>query len=359
MQKPEDSISVLSPDGKMVAKRDGASVLVKCLAGAQEDRHLGKDQWKDMIWAFAWSADSRLLAVAANDCIRVYEVLTGGEMCRFQRPGTTICALAFAPDGRTLASGSGWWCDERETPAVVSFGNPEAAIRLWDLASGQVIQTLAGHQWSVHTLAFALDGTTLISGAQDETVLGWDVAALTHRRTAARKISPGRFAILWADLKAADASIGQHAVAELLEAADDAVHLLERSLAPVAPVPAKRLAALIADLEHDEYIRREQASRELDKLSQAVEPTVRRTLARGVPPETRRRLADLLGPTDGPILSPHWIRTLRALQILESLGTAEARQLLQTLAHGVPEARLSQEAKAARERLGRRLVAAP
>jgi maltooligosyltrehalose synthase len=49
--------------------------------------------------------------------------------------------------------------------------------------------------------------------------------------------------------------------------------------------------------------------------------------------------------------SPAARRLLWAVRILEYLGTSAAEQQLQKLARGVPEARLTQEAKAALERL--------
>ena len=49
--------------------------------------------------------------------------------------------------------------------------------------------------------------------------------------------------------------------------------------------------------------------------------------------------------------SPEKLRLLRALTVLETVATPEARQVLQTLAGGMPEARLTQEAKAGLERL--------
>ena len=44
---------------------------------------------------------------------------------------------------------------------------------------------------------------------------------------------------------------------------------------------------------------------------------------------------------------------LRALEVLERIGTPEARQILLSLAKGAPEAALTQEAKASLERLGK------
>ncbi len=54
----------------------------------------------------------------------------------------------------------------------------------------------------------------------------------------------------------------------------------------------------------------------------------------------------------------HWGQ-LRALEVLEHIGTAEARSLLEDLAKGVPEARLTREAKASLTRLAKRPVRKP
>jgi hypothetical protein len=52
--------------------------------------------------------------------------------------------------------------------------------------------------------------------------------------------------------------------------------------------------------------------------------------------------------------SGEWLRALRAIELLEYFATPEARASLEGLAEGAPEARLTQEAKAALERLERR-----
>jgi hypothetical protein len=52
--------------------------------------------------------------------------------------------------------------------------------------------------------------------------------------------------------------------------------------------------------------------------------------------------------------SPEWRRTVRALQVLEAVGTPEARQVLGKLACGLSEDKLTQEAKESLRRLERR-----
>jgi hypothetical protein len=66
------------------------------------------------------------------------------------------------------------------------------------------------------------------------------------------------------------------------------------------------------------------------------------------------RIEALLGKLEGPVASAETLRSIRAVEALEHIATPEARDLLDRLAAGAPEARLTREAKAALERLGRR-----
>jgi hypothetical protein len=56
----------------------------------------------------------------------------------------------------------------------------------------------------------------------------------------------------------------------------------------------------------------------------------------------------------GPVTRSELARGVRAVAVLEDIGTQQARRLLMALAGGEPEARLTQEARAALKRLDRR-----
>ena len=70
--------------------------------------------------------------------------------------------------------------------------------------------------------------------------------------------------------------------------------------------------------------------------------------------EVRRRVEGLLESQEpGGRQAPQALRQVRAVEVLESAGTPEARQLLEALARGVAGARLTREARAALDRVGR------
>jgi hypothetical protein len=74
--------------------------------------------------------------------------------------------------------------------------------------------------------------------------------------------------------------------------------------------------------------------------------------------KTRRTDANADGGGSGPSAEDA-IRKLRAIEVLEQIGTAEARQVLQALADLVPNPRVAEAATAALERLARRAADRP
>src|SRR5262249_26780395 len=117
---------------------------------------------------------------------------------------------------------------------------------------------------------------------------------------------------------------------------------------------AQRLRRWLADLDSEVYAARETAQKELAAVGELAAPALEQALAREPSPEARRRLQALVDKLQGPITQPELLRAVRAVAVLEDIATPEARQLLERLAAGAPEARLTQEAKAALERLDRR-----
>ena len=70
-----------------------------------------------------------------------------------------MSAVAFSGDGTRLASGS-----------------YDQTVKVWDAATGELVQTLQGHSDAVSAVAFSGDGTRLASGSGDQMVKVWDAA---------------------------------------------------------------------------------------------------------------------------------------------------------------------------------------
>ena len=131
-----------------------------------------------------------------------------------------------------------------------------------------------------------------------------------------------------------------------------AVPFLKGRLRPPPPVEAARLDRLIRDLDSASFAVRDKATRELEEAGDPAVPALRQALADRPSPEARRRLEQVFLRLQG--WSGDRLRELRAVEVLEHVGSPEARQVLQEVARWTPPTRLSQEAAAALRRLAAR-----
>jgi hypothetical protein len=198
-------------------------------------------------------------------------------------------------------------------------------------------------------LAYSPDGTLLVTGGSDRTALVWDLFGLhtaDHKTGGFTRADADR---LWSDLGDADAARAFGAMKVLRANGMPAVSLLKERLRPAPAFDAKKIARLIADLDRDDFATRESATKQLSELSDLAESALRAAQNDKLSLEKRRRVEDLLKRLDASV-SPELLRGVRAVEVLESLDTSEARQVLQTLAKGAAQARLTREANAALKR---------
>jgi hypothetical protein len=129
-----------------------------------------------------------------------------------------------------------------------------------------------------------------------------------------------------------------------------AVHLLRKRLQPV-PRPEVDWAALLAQLDSEQFETREAASQRLQALGRAAEDALRQALKDRPTPEQKRRVEALLAALErSPSPQPD-LRTGRSVAVLEGINTPAARRVLAEWAKGLQGAPLTEEAAQALARL--------
>ena len=134
--------------------------------------------YNDTVLSVAFSPDGKTLASGSGDgTVRLSNLAThqqiGSPLTGTHR---AVNSVAFSPDGTTLAT-----------------GNDDGTVRLWDLATHrQIGRPFTGHGSVINSVAFSPDGKILASGSLDGTVRLWDVA--THRQVG--RLAAGGAAIL-------------------------------------------------------------------------------------------------------------------------------------------------------------------
>jgi WD40 repeat protein len=123
-----------------------------------------------VVQTVAFAPDGKTLASGGNDFrVCLWDAGTGRLIREFRRSAEQggayaaerlIHQVAFSPDGSTLAASLG-----------------DNSVWLWQVATGKELRKIQGHQGPIPALAFAPDGKMLATGGADQNIHLWDVTS--------------------------------------------------------------------------------------------------------------------------------------------------------------------------------------
>jgi WD40 repeat protein len=375
----------LSADAKLLATAESAGrVRLWATTTGKLQRTIEGGEPGVTPYGMTFSPDGRTLALTdTSHAVAVYDLVGGRRLPPFQGRKGYSGPPAFSPDGRTVYNGygkegfcqwevaSGKFCGPLvEIPGhggnclalspdgrTLVTASADFALHFWDARTGRPLGLVRRHVAPVQALAFSPDGTRLVSAGDDGLVLVWEVAP--RREFLVPEPRAEELPALWDELHNPSALRARRGMFALERKGEQTVALFEQHLRPAGGVEGKRLAGLIADLDNDAYAVRERASRELERLGEQARPALRATLERRVSLEARRRIEKLLALPAKPVRPRDRVPELRALEILEQLGTPRARLLVDSLCGGDPGDQLTREAQATRHRLAKKSPRVP
>jgi WD40 repeat protein len=153
-----------------------------------ELRTLAKDEHSGRIRAIAFSPDGRTLALAWGWRLRLWDVPSGKELRECTGHSNLVIRLieelALPKRLPNAAHQEGWVTSIAFSPGgkVLASGGQDRTIRLWDVAAGREIHRFFGQHTEISSLAFSPNGAMLACAGLDDAVRLWDVANKKEHR---------------------------------------------------------------------------------------------------------------------------------------------------------------------------------
>jgi WD40 repeat protein len=158
-----------SPDGKCLAT-GSSDASIKLWDADQGGEALATLQGHALrVSTVIFSPDGKFLASGSLDrTVRLWDINTKKEVQSLAKAGGLVLSLAYSPDGTLLARGDG--------TLQAKGDDSESGVLLLDVRANKVSRVLAKNCELIHGVAFSKDGRRLAAGSHDGSVKVWDVA---------------------------------------------------------------------------------------------------------------------------------------------------------------------------------------
>jgi WD40 repeat protein len=342
----ENGVTALafSPNGKHIVSGSKDRTVRVWDADASKEivQYLVHQGW---VLSVAFAPDGQTVASSSRDqSIILFDVVSQRKILRVQTYEGPIPAIAFSPEGKVLASAS-----------------KDQKVHLWDLFTGKDTYQVAGLKTSVSSVAFCKDGKTLAAGGDDGSAAAWDAEGLLkivgpHKEELTAKDTTR----LWNALGDESDPASYRAIQTLVANPKKAIEYIGGQLKAPASLDRDRIVSLIKSLGSADFDIREKATEVLLAGSELVEKVLRDALKnKPLGAEAKTRVEQILRVMETRTKDGESYRRQMALEILERIGTPEAKDILKALAGGPTEAEMTNEAKTSLERFAQRAAAKP
>jgi WD40 repeat protein len=148
------SISISADSARIVSGGSDSYILITSLASGEVQKKLEHGSFKGCR-ALSLSPDGKYIAAGQFKTTWIWSVETGETVRRLERVGNPYNGLAFSPDGNLIA---------------VAKGYPE--VEIWSVSTGAV-KWILNPRRAAAAVAFSPDGATLACGLTDNTISLW------------------------------------------------------------------------------------------------------------------------------------------------------------------------------------------
>jgi WD40 repeat protein len=167
-----------SPDGKILVS-GGASTNIRVWNALKMDKLRQLNPNPGHVVGLAFSPDNKTVLAAASNTVVLWDANTTDELGILSGHEATVHCVAVSPDGKRAVTGAGKVKVDEAGRAVIIDGKTifeDPVLRVFDLKENKILHSMKSHLWSVGGVAFAPDGSRVLSFSSEGIIRQLDLS---------------------------------------------------------------------------------------------------------------------------------------------------------------------------------------